>query len=68
MENDILAALPLPDETLEMIEAHRQLMAAHSFDLALAYEQDTYSLAQPSPLRYVPSIASNGSAPVIEGA
>lgn len=68
MKNDTTAALPLPEDAFELIEAHRRLLAEYSFDLAQAQEQDTYSLAQPSPFRYVPLIASNGSAPVIEGA
>jgi hypothetical protein len=68
MENDTPATFPLPEETLEMMEAHQQLTAAYAFDYSLAQEQDSFSLAQPSPLRYVPSIASNGSAPMIEGA
>lgn len=33
-----------------LVEAHRQLVKS------VANEEDSYSLAQPSPLRYVPSI------------
>ena len=68
-EREIIRAnLPLPEETIEMMEAHRQLMAAYAANLAFAQAHDFYSLAQPSPLLYVPSVASNESAPMIEGA
>lgn len=58
--------LPPPtEETIELIELHRQLIAFHS--LQPAQEDDTYSLAQPSPFRFVPSIASNGAGVLAEG-
>jgi hypothetical protein len=48
-----------------LMEAHRLLLAAYTY--GLAQEQDTYSLAQPSPYRFVPSIASNQMPPVTQG-
>jgi hypothetical protein len=63
LENLVLP--PQTDETLELLELHRRLTA---FDgLAFAQEQDSYSLAQPSPFRFVPLGASNGAAPLIQG-
>lgn len=58
--------LPPPtEETLDLMEMHRQLMELNGF--AFAQEQDTYSLAQPSPFRFVPSVASNGAAALLQG-
>jgi hypothetical protein len=42
------------------MEMHRQLTALDGIEFA--QEQDTYSLAQPSPFRFVPMIASNQTA------
>jgi len=56
---------PLTEEAIELIDLHRQLIALNS--LQPARENDTYSLAQPSPFRYVPSIASNGAGTLSEG-
>ena len=50
------ATLPLSEEVMELIDAHRQLVAQQ--DAIPAHEEETFSLAQPSPFRYVPSIAS----------
>jgi hypothetical protein len=52
-------------EALELIEAHRVLMAR--FRIALATENDSFSLAQPSPYPFVPSVASDGTYPLTEG-
>jgi len=58
--------LPPPtDETRSLMEIHRQLTAINNF--TEAQELDTYSLAQPSPFRFVPSVASNGAARFFEG-
>jgi hypothetical protein len=58
--------LPPPtEETIQLIELHRQLIALHN--LQAAREDDAYSLAQPSPFRFVPSIASNGAGTIAEG-
>lgn len=53
------------EEPLDLMEMHRQLVEQGGF--AYAQEQDTYSLAQPSPFRFVPSIASNGAAMLLQG-
>jgi hypothetical protein len=52
-------------ETIRLIELHHQLVALHS--LQPAYEADTFSLAQPSPFRFVPMVASNGAGKLIQG-
>jgi len=46
------------NETDQLIETHRVLIRS------VAKEDDNYSLAQPSPLRYVPSITTDHTAPV----
>jgi hypothetical protein len=51
---------PQTEETLSLMEMHRQLTALDGIEFA--QEQDTYSLAQPSPFRFVPMIASNQTA------
>lgn len=57
------ATLPVPEEALEhedilvLIEAHRKLVS--SFGIDAGREEDTYSLAQPSPYRFVPTIAAS---------
>jgi hypothetical protein len=55
----------LTEEARLLIEMHRKLIAFNGF--TLAQEQDTYSLAQPSPFRFVPTMASNGAATLLEG-
>ncbi len=55
------ATLPLTEDVLELMEAHRKLLG--DGNALLVREEDTYSLAQPSPLKFVPSIAS-GDVPV----
>ena len=58
--NSILS--PESEETARLIEMHRELMGPDGIEFAR--EQDTYSLAQPSPFRFVPMIASNQTAPL----
>lgn len=58
--------LPQGTEAIDLVEAHRLLMEMYGYELA--QEHDTFSLAQPSPLRYVPTVASNQTAPIREGA
>lgn len=55
------ATLPLSEAVLELMEVHRKLVA--DCDAITVREEDTYSLAQPSPLKFVPSVAS-GNVPV----
>lgn len=50
------AALPLSEEVLELMQAHQNLVVG--YDALTVREEDAYSLAQPSPLKYVPSVAS----------
>lgn len=52
---DTFIQTPEPEvETSEsLMELHRKLV------LSSAGEQDSYSLAQPSPLRYMPSLAAD---------
>lgn len=59
------AAPEFSPEALELIEAHRTLMARYR--IALANEQDAYSLMQPSPYPFVPSVASDGTSPLPQG-
>lgn len=56
---------PQTEETLKLMEMHRQLTVLNGF--VYAQEHDTYSLAQPSPFRYVPTIASNQTVPLPAG-
>ena len=56
---------PLSEETVKLMEMHRQLTAPEGF--SYAQEQDAYSLAQPSPFRFVPSVASNRVATLMQG-
>ncbi|WP_263350202.1 hypothetical protein [Acidicapsa acidisoli] len=63
LENSALP--PQTEDTLRLIETHRQLTGFNGF--AFAQEQDTYSLAQPSPFRFVPTVASNGAATLMQG-
>lgn len=68
MKTETPAAPTTPEfsqEALELIEAHRTLMARYR--IALASENDAYSLAQPSPYPFVPSVASDGTYPLPEG-
>jgi hypothetical protein len=60
-----LPLMPPTEELLELIEAHRNLVAMYGCDPAR--EEDSYSLAQPSPFRFVPTIASNQTAPLLQG-
>lgn len=55
------ATLPVPEEVLELMKAHYDLLEKYG-EIAPG-EEDTFSLAQPSPLKFVPSIAS-GDVPV----
>ena len=64
MTLEVQSTFPLNQETLELIETHRQL--ALNYGSELAQENDSYSLAQPSPYRYVPTVASNQTAPLPE--
>ncbi len=57
--------MPLAQETLELIELHRELTSLNG--ITVAQPDDAYSLAQPSPYRFVPTVASNGAATAIEG-
>lgn len=50
------ATLPLTEDILELMEAHQRLIA--DCGALIVREEDGYSLAQPSPLRFVPSVAS----------
>jgi hypothetical protein len=59
------AAPEFSPEALELIEAHRVLMARYR--IPLASENDSYSLAQPSPYPFVPSVASDGTYPLLQG-
>ena len=65
MTQETIPFTPPTEEALELMEAHRKLMAMYGY--IPAREEDTYSLAQPSPFRFVPTIASNRTAPVIQG-
>ncbi len=65
MTQETLPLLPLTPETLELIEAHRRLIATYGTETV--QEDDTYSLAQPSPFRFVPTVASNKTAPLPQG-
>lgn len=65
MTSETTVLLPEAEETLDLVEQHRQLIALYG--LTVAQEQDTYSLAQPSPFRFVPAITSNGTAPLAQG-
>jgi len=56
---------PLTNETLNLMELHHQLTEVDGF--TYAQEQDAYSLAQPSPFRFVPSVASNRVATLMQG-
>lgn len=56
---------PLTDETLNLMELHRRLTELEGF--TYAQEHDAYSLAQPSPFRFVPSVASNRVATLMQG-
>jgi hypothetical protein len=60
-----IALPPQTEESNELMEMHRQFIAFNGF--TIAQEHDSYSLAQPSPFRYVPLGASNGAAPLIQG-
>ena len=60
-----IALPPQTEESIELMEMHRQFIAFDGF--TIVQEQDSYSLAQPSPFRYVPLGASNGAAPLIQG-
>lgn len=62
MELDTLPTLAATDDIAELMEFHRRL--TELIGTAPAMESDTYSLAQPSPLRYVPTIASNQLPPL----
>ena len=53
------------EEILNLVELHRQLIQRGGF--TAPQEHDSYSLAQPSPYRFVPTVASNGAATVILG-
>jgi hypothetical protein len=53
---------PENEETARLIEMHRELTDPGGIGFAQA--EDTYSLAQPSPFRFVPMIASNQTAPL----
>lgn len=44
-------------ETIKLMEAHRQMIGTYGY--AVATEHDTYSLAQPSPFRFIPTIATD---------
>jgi hypothetical protein len=48
-----------------MVDAHRTL--ASLYQLELAPERDTYSLAQPSPFEFIPSYVSNSTVVPNEG-
>ena len=65
MSHENPSSTPQPAETIDLVEAHRLLMETYGYELAR--EDDTFSLAQPSPFRYVPTIASNHTAPLPEG-
>lgn len=54
------ANLPIPDDVMELMEAHQRLVGEVA--ALLAREEDTYSLAQPSPFKFVPSVASGNVA------
>jgi hypothetical protein len=56
---------PQAAEAQTLIDLHRSLIEVDTF--GLAQEKDTYSLAQPSPFRFVPSVASNGAGKLIQG-
>ena len=60
-----LPTLPTTQEAIDLVEQHQQLIATYA--LQVAPETDSYSLAQPSPYRFVPSIASNRTGLVTEG-
>ena len=53
------------NEIYELMELHRKLVQMNANDFV--QENDAYSLAQPSPFRFVPTVASNGSATLIRG-
>jgi hypothetical protein len=59
------ALLPQSEESLDLAEAYRELIAR--YNLVTAHESDTYSLAQPSPFRFIPTSASNKTAPLTIG-
>lgn len=65
MTQETLPLMPPSEEALELIEAHRKLMTMYG--CVPAQEDDTYSLAQPSPFRFIPTIASNRTTPVLQG-
>ena len=65
MPSDV-PVLPQTTEIEDLVEAHRLLTEAYGY--GLAQENDAFSLAQPSPFRYVPTIASNHTAPIPEEA
>lgn len=65
MTRDNLTLPPQFEETVEMMELHRQMMLANGFQFAP--EEDNFSLAQPSPYRFVPMVASNGAAALDQG-
>ena len=62
MEQQALPALPDTDNIVDLMEVHRYLVALYG--AAPAQESDSYSLAQPSPLRFVPTLASNQMPPL----
>ncbi|MFP5204167.1 MAG: hypothetical protein ACLGSH_02290 [Acidobacteriota bacterium] len=57
------ATLPLTPDVLELMETHQKLVGDYG---TVVREEDSYSLAQPSPLKFVPSIAS-GDIPIESG-
>ena len=50
-------------ETIKLMEAHRQMIGTYGY--AVATEHDTYCLAQPSPFRFIPTIATDQTAPIL---
>ncbi len=62
MTKAVPSPMPQTEEALELMEAHRQLIATYGVDIA--QEEDTYSLAQPSPFRFVPTIATDQTVPL----
>lgn len=47
---------PLSDSARDLVDLHRTMIGS------VATERDTFSLAQPSPLRYVPSFTTDHTA------
>jgi hypothetical protein len=65
MAYDNQSSTPQSKDIIELMEAHRSLVETYGYEPA--QEADTFSLAQPSPFRYVPTIATNHTAPLPEG-